>query len=191
MFSDEEEGALGQPLQFALFNLFTFAWLFTFLSDFSLTFPDFFSRTAGSWLHRSHPERPDEAAAVQLDRGLSSQPYLLTVPFDRDNHHDNHHDCHHDEILRSKIQTTKDTLAQVLIFSLVPETLTLTTHTTLLSLFVCCLFVDCVDFQVLTLTLVYRSLPKLGSLKFATDFSLSQVHIITSTLSSMFTIVSS
>ena len=82
MFSDEEEGDLGQPLQFALFNLFTFAWLFTFLSDFSLTFPDFFSRTAGAWLHRSHPERPDEAAAVQLDRGERS--YLIPFPF----HHD-------------------------------------------------------------------------------------------------------
>ena len=32
--------------------------------------------------------------------------------------------------------------------------------------------------QVLTLTLVYRSLPKLGSLNFATDFSLTQVHFI-------------
>ena len=128
MFSDEEEGALGQPLQFALFNLFTFAWLFTFLSDFSLTFPDFFSRTAGAWLHRSHPERPDEAAAVQLDRGLSSQPYLLTVPFDRDCHHNSDHNSDHkfDEA-RFKRQ---DSIAQVLIFSLVPETLILTLDST-------------------------------------------------------------
>ena len=33
------------------------------------------------------------------------------------------------------------------------------------------------SWQVLTLTLVYRSLPKLGSLNFATDFSLSQVQV--------------
>ena len=34
MFSDEEEGAMGQPLPFALFNLFTFAGILLFCQTF-------------------------------------------------------------------------------------------------------------------------------------------------------------
>ena len=34
----------------------------------------------------------------------------------------------------------------------------------------------CIFFQVLTLTLVYRSLPKLGKLNFASDFSLTEAE---------------
>ena len=96
------------------------------MSDFSLTFPN--SRNVGAWLHRSHPERPDEAATVQLDRGLSSQPHLLTVPFDRDCHHNSDHNSDHNfDEARFKRQ---DSIAQVLIFSLVPETLIVTLDST-------------------------------------------------------------